>query len=103
MVKRSMLNLPNISCLLLIYMNSIHKTYFAAMNDDTVKMKPSFRSNYVYNIFCISVLGISIFLDPILGIRMVLLRPQLQLNCILLKQLAVVEKNIIHTFDEMSF
>lgn len=42
----------------------------------------------------------STFLDPALGIRMILLRLQLQLNCNLLKQLAVVESKIIHPFNE---
>lgn len=42
----------------------------------------------------------STFLDPILGIRMILLRLRLQLNYNLLKQLAVVESKIIHPFNE---
>ena len=80
LVKMSALNLQKIR--LFISASSIYKTYFTAMSNEFVKMKLSFRSSFFYHIFSIGARKISIFLDPILGIRMVLLRLQLELNCI---------------------
>jgi len=55
----------------------ILSTYFTAMSNDFVKVKLSFHSSFFYHMFSIGARKLSLFLDPVLSIRMALLRLQL--------------------------
>lgn len=82
LVKMSTLNLQKIR--LFISASSINKTHiFTVISNEFVKMELSFHSSFSYRIFSIGARKRNIFLDPILGIRMILLTLQLGLNCII--------------------